>query len=194
MLISNSKSPSLPFRIPLYLYRGIFYSPVNKQGKKIFPISPDIYWPKSKWKQLLNTISCKTRVWLSENWPSKQKLGRFISTYTGESIIPLYVYRGLIYTGESYCPICTLCNALALARTLQGSAFLISKVTYFTRNSKIWNTSTKNVWTIFRQIGLNLDFCSFYCWLRQELFTFPVQTCWRHPLFLFSLNPTWVQE
>jgi len=109
MLISNSKSPSLPFRIPLYVYRGIFYSPVNFQGNKIFPIPPDIYWPKGKWKQLINTILCRKRVWLSENWPSKQKLGRFISIYTGESVIPLYVYRGLIYTGESYCPICTLC-------------------------------------------------------------------------------------
>ena len=37
MLISNSKSPSLPSRIPLYIYRGIKNSPVYVQGNLLFP-------------------------------------------------------------------------------------------------------------------------------------------------------------
>ena len=43
----------------------------------------------------------------SENWPKKQRLGDFLSTYTGESIIPLYTYWGFFnslvyYTGDLF--------------------------------------------------------------------------------------------
>ena len=45
-------------------------------------------------KKRRNTVSCKKIAWLSEDWSKKQKLGCFLSTYTGEFIIPLYMYWG----------------------------------------------------------------------------------------------------
>ena len=40
--------------------------------------------------------------WLGENLPKKQKLGRFLSTHTGESVIPLFMYWECFYSSV-YC-------------------------------------------------------------------------------------------
>ena len=91
------------------MYRGIFYSPVDIQGNKIFPctlytIPPDLYGQKSLGSmQVLCIEQLLTKNIQGNSAPVIIQWNRkFPRTYTGESNIPLYVNSGIFYS-PVYC-------------------------------------------------------------------------------------------